>query len=111
MTWLYRIATTYCLQQLRNQSLRQKKLKELSSRSGDNVSTPDLEGALTVEQILKEQDEMTRQIAYCRFVEGMTLKETAEVVGVSRKTVARRMRLMNEFAKRSSAPQEGRRHG
>ena len=46
--------------------------------------------------------------AYCRVIDGMTLEETAEVVGVSRKTVSRRMRDVGEYAKRAGAtPKEG----
>ena len=108
MTWLYRIATTYCLQQLRNQSRRTKKLQELSAWPEPDTSTPDMEGALTVERILSEQDEMTQKIAYLRFVDGLTLEETADVLGISRKTITRRMRRMSEDARRTRvAPTEG----
>ena len=107
MTWLYRIATTHCLQQLRNSRRRDRVLRELVEQS-ERSTAPNPEGVLTLVRILEEQDETTRQIAYLRFVDGLTLEEIAELVGVSCKTVTRRMQRMSASAKRMSAlPGEG----
>lgn len=98
LTWLYRIATTYCLQQIRNRSRRRAKL-ELFSKSIPLQRSPDLESAISLERILNEQDDAVRQMAFFRFIDGMTLEEVAEVTGFSRKTVSKRLNAFVAVAK------------
>lgn len=87
-TWLYCIATTYCLQQLRNRARRTAKLESLiplSSESGDPAARLDLL------KVFSRADEETLMLAYLRWVDGLTLEEVSEVAGISRKTVAKRL--------------------
>lgn len=87
-TWLYSIATTYCLQQLRNRARRAKKLEEIvpmPAESGDAVARLDLI------RLFETADEDALAMAFLRFVDGLTLEEVAEVAGLSRKTVAKRL--------------------
>jgi RNA polymerase sigma-70 factor (ECF subfamily) len=90
-TWLYSIATRHCLQQLRNLRRRSGKLAWLATQASLEHSTNQAEQRLTLEHILQATDETTRQLAYCRFVDGMRLEEVADVAGLSSKTVAKKL--------------------
>ncbi|MFO0728367.1 MAG: sigma-70 family RNA polymerase sigma factor [Myxococcota bacterium] len=87
-TWLYRVATTLCLQQLRNTKRRDEKLRAISieeSRPNDPAERLDLL------RVLADEDEQSVTIAYLRFVDELTMEEVADVVGLSRKTVHKRI--------------------
>ncbi|MCC7380948.1 MAG: sigma-70 family RNA polymerase sigma factor [Deltaproteobacteria bacterium] len=87
-TWLYRIATTYCLQQLRNRARRAAKLEAFVAPEG---VVPDLAARIDLQRAFSEEDEETLLLAHLRWVDGLTLEEVAEVVELSRKTVAKRL--------------------
>ena len=95
-TWLYRVATTYCLQQLRNAKRRDAKLEGLAVEA--SVTEAPVE-RLSVRRVLDETDEALQAILYMRFIDGMTLDEVAEVAQLTRKTVARHIELFNEKAR------------
>jgi RNA polymerase sigma-70 factor, ECF subfamily len=87
-TWLYRIATTHCLQQLRNRRRREAKLESLAP---PEPPKSDLDARIDLLRLFAEEDEDTLAIAHLRWIDGLTLEEVAEVVGLSRKTVAKRL--------------------
>ncbi len=103
MTWLYRIATTHCLQQLRNDRSRAAKLELLLPPEG---TTEDMVAKLDVAGVLSELDDLTQQLVVLRHLDGMTLEEVAEVAGVSRKTVQKRLDRFKETARRRLAVTE-----
>lgn len=107
LTWLYSIATKHCLQQIRNTTRRQSKLDTLSAQARAQVVPELLEEGLTLLQILDEQDETTRHVAYLRFVDGMTITEVADVSGVSRKTASKRLARFLEAARTRLTPLPG----
>src|SRR5262249_19524631 len=87
-SWLYAIATTYCLQQLRNARARGDKVARLP---GESSLASNSDERLLWEAILDQLDPSTQRIAFLRHVDGMTLEEVAEVVGLTRKTVAKKL--------------------
>ena len=106
LTWLYRVATTHCLQQLRNSRRRTAKLDELAAVPGSSAFAPDPESGLTLSRILDETEPSTRLMLFCRYVDGMTMEEVADVTGVSRKTVAKTLQRLAAGLRGSLAAEE-----
>lgn len=91
VTWLTRIATNHCLNLRRN-----------AARRGDDAAVPDLELAdhaspdalpsrAIAQQLLARFDETTQTVAVGVLVDGLEHEEVAEVLGISRRTVARKL--------------------
>jgi RNA polymerase sigma-70 factor (ECF subfamily) len=95
MPWIYRVATNHCLNVIRSRR-----------RAGQSVSVDDARlelapaaetGAMTypdralARSVLAEFDEDTQAVAVGVLVDGMEHEELARVLGVSRKTVQRRL--------------------
>ena len=96
LPWIYRVATNHCLN-----------LRRDSRRRGDDLAAGDLENALEsalssccpeaalrsqlVRKLLERFDEATRAIAVAVFVDGMNHEEVAETLGISRRTVSRKV--------------------
>ncbi len=104
MTWLYRIATNYCLNQLRNQQGRRKKLaNNRQDIVGDGFSEPseaDRADLSLVTAMLNEVDPETRQCVMYTFFDDCTRQEVADLVGISVPTVRKRIRQFLERARR-----------
>jgi RNA polymerase sigma-70 factor, ECF subfamily len=93
VTWLYAIATLHCLQQLRDRAGRLAKL----ALYGDEPRTAgarDPAERLAVFELLEGEPEDTRLMVYLHYIDGLTMDEVAAAIGLSRKTVSRRV---NEF--------------
>jgi RNA polymerase sigma-70 factor (ECF subfamily) len=102
MTWLYRVATTYCLQQLRNRRRRELKLRDVGRSDEPVAQGPEDRAALM--RLMAEFDDVTQQIVFLRVVDEMTLDEVADVSGYSRKTVAKKLGLFEEVAREKLMP-------
>ncbi len=92
MSWLYRIATNVCLNRLRSRGRRREELcaeapPEATSAGGqeDGVLRRQLLG------LLHTFDAKTQQIAVYHFVDGLSQGEIAELVGLSRVSVNKRL--------------------
>ena len=103
LPWLYRVATNHCLNLRRN-----------AARRGDDTAVPDLELADSAphdtyparslaRQVLARFDESTQAVAVGVLVDGMEHEEVAEALGVSRRTVARRLERFLSEARRHLA--------
>jgi RNA polymerase sigma-70 factor, ECF subfamily len=91
LPWLYRVATNHCLNLRRN-----------AVRRGDDVELPDLDVADTApadnypdralaQQVLSRFDSSTQAVAVGVLVDGMEHEEVATALGISRRTVARKL--------------------
>jgi RNA polymerase sigma-70 factor (ECF subfamily) len=100
LPWIYRVATNHCLNLRRN-----------ASRRGDDAAMPDLEVAdpagperypdrTLARQVLARFDEATQAVAVGVLVDGMEQEELAEALGVSRRTIARKLERFLEGARR-----------
>jgi RNA polymerase sigma factor (sigma-70 family) len=93
MTWLYRVATNVCLNRLRNRRTR----AELLSRNADEVmpsGAPAPDGGVDrrfLQALMAELDETTQEIIVYHLVDDMPQGEIAELVGLSRVTVNKRI--------------------
>lgn len=97
LPWIWRVATNHCLNQRRN-----------AARRGETELNPDLEigeaGELPerrlVQKVLSRFDQKTQTIAVGVLVDGMEQEEVAGVLGISRKTVARKLERFLENARK-----------
>jgi len=102
LTWMYRISTNWCLNQIRNRKGRQSKLHvHRQDIFGEGVANPDTgrwETADVVRRLLADTDDETRQIVTYLYFDELTQQECAELVGLSIPTVRKRL---NQFLKRA----------
>lgn len=102
LPWIYRVTTNHCLNLRRNASRQRADsddaLEVVSAPAGAGPdSYPDRHLAQTV---LSRFDEATQQVAVAALVDGMELEEVAQVLGVSSRTVSRRLQRFLEAARR-----------
>jgi RNA polymerase sigma-70 factor, ECF subfamily len=98
LPWCYRVATNHCLNVIRNRGRRGEEALDLDVADGAAESPfPDRHLAGT---ILAQFDEGTRAVAVGVLVDGMGHEELAGVLGVSRKTVERRLARFLERARK-----------
>lgn len=96
LPWLYRVATNFCLNQIRDHRPQADQRTEELPLAGSSEGW--LAARRQVVALLSEFDEKTRQIAVYSLLDGMTQEEIAEVTGLSRKTVGKKL---NRFSERS----------
>ncbi len=91
--WVYRIATNYCLNQLRNRKNALQPLADLAALTSTRYL--DQETALVdqdlARRVLASVPESTRVVAVLRHVDGLHTHEVAGALGVSRRTVVYRL--------------------
>jgi RNA polymerase sigma-70 factor (ECF subfamily) len=96
-TWLYRITTHYCLNQIRDRQRRRQLFQERMVHDSDQPTTPASPSDLVLlRRLLSEADKEQAQVAIYVYLDGMTHEEVAEVLGVSRRTVGN---LLTRFEK------------
>jgi len=89
--WIYRIATNYCLNEIRDRKHR----PELNERILDTTASDDLETVLAdrdlVARIVRRSPEKVRAVAWLHHVDGIDQGEVARILRVSRRTVVNRL--------------------
>lgn len=106
LPWIYRVATNHCLN-----------LRRDARRRGEEALEPELEVApggpaglfpqrLLAQQILSRFDAATQAVAVGVFVDGMEHEEVAAVLGISRRTVSRKLERFLENARKHLARSE-----
>lgn len=101
LSWIYRIATNCCLNEIRDRKLRPQ---PTSDRMLDLGASPDLERTLAdraaVRWIIAALPEKLRAVAWLHYVEGMPQPEVAAVLDISRRTVVYRLEEFSERARK-----------
>jgi RNA polymerase sigma-70 factor (ECF subfamily) len=106
--WIYRVATNYCLNEIRDRRARalpQDELPEIAEAIG--ASEVRLGDRDLVRRLVERARPKVRTIAWLYHVDGFEQEEIAAIVGVSRRTVASRlaqfMSNARKFVRRSAA--------
>ena len=99
LAWVYRIATNYCLNEIRDRKLRPVAEPELAEHLGE-----DLEAALAnrevAAKIVQRSPERLRTPAWLHHVDGLDQGEVARVLGISRRTVGNRLAEFADHARK-----------
>lgn len=101
--WIYRIATNYCLNELRNAKRRAQPMAELPEPTGAATGAPgafDLSDRDLVRQVIERSPEDQRAIAWLHHVDGMDQEEVARTMGVSRRTVINKLAAFSTNARK-----------
>ncbi|MHB8419464.1 MAG: RNA polymerase sigma factor [Myxococcales bacterium] len=103
LRWIYRVATNYCLNELRNQRNRPRPADDEGGPLPE-ASDGDFERLLldshAARRILGALPEKIAAVAALHYLEGLDQGEVAGVLGVSRRTVVYRL---SEFQERARA--------
>jgi RNA polymerase sigma-70 factor (ECF subfamily) len=99
LPWIYRVATNHCLNHRRNAGRRGEDLEAAPLELADSVSPDVLPDRQLVQQVLARFDATTQTVAVGVLVDGMEQEEVAEVLGISRRTVARKLARFLELAR------------
>ena len=106
LRWIYRIATNYCLDELRSRRLRPELWEEPPEVLANGVEELLADRDLVARLVARASDEL-RDAAWLHFVDGLDQGEVARVLGVSRRTVVNRLaqfsRNAQKFVRRSAA--------
>jgi RNA polymerase sigma-70 factor (ECF subfamily) len=102
LAWIYRIATNYCLNEIRNRQLR-----PLAEPDRPEAFTDGLAEALAnrdvAAKIVRRSPEKLRAPAWLHHVDGLDQAEVARVLGISRRTVITRLAEFVENARKFAA--------
>ncbi len=97
LPFIYRIATNHCLNERRNTGRRgETELMDLDVAS-DQADFPQRR---LVQRVLSRFDAKTQSIAVAVLVDGMEHEEVADALGLSRKTVSRKLARFLEHARK-----------
>jgi RNA polymerase sigma-70 factor (ECF subfamily) len=102
LRWIYRVTTHHCLNLRRDRARRARVVGGSADEAlivADEAGTPYPERRLA-QQILGRFDALTQAVAVGVLVDGMEREEVAGVLGVSRRTVHRRLARFLESARR-----------
>ncbi len=103
LRWAYAVATRICLNRLRDGAWETP--QDPARPDGDDLLSiaPGAEWASDRQlaaKVLARHDETTRAIAWMVLVDGMTQEEAGELLGLSRKTVGKRLAAFVEAARK-----------
>jgi RNA polymerase sigma-70 factor (ECF subfamily) len=97
LPFIYRIATNHCLNERRNAGRRgETELDDLDVAS----EHPDFPQRRLVQRVLSRFDSKTQSIAVGVLVDGMEHEEVANALGISRKTVSRKLARFLDHARK-----------
>lgn len=91
LPWLYRVASNYCLNVLRDARGRGEEALDEVSELPTRTTTLLAPDARLARQVLAQFDEATQAIAVGILVEGREAEELARALGVSRRTISRKL--------------------
>ena len=98
-TWLYRITTNYCLNQVRNRSTRRRLLERHVRDPEVEQSQPEPANMIAIRRLLARADERQALAAVYVHVDGMRREEAAELLGCSVRTVGNLLDRFSQWAR------------
>jgi RNA polymerase sigma-70 factor (ECF subfamily) len=100
LRWIWRIATNYCLNQLRDRARDPEPQAELPDRPAGASLEETLSDRDLVRHVIARMDDKLRAVAWAHYVDGLEQVETARLLGISRRTVANRLATFDERARK-----------
>lgn len=104
-TWLYQVATHYCLNLIRDRSrraqLHEAHVAPLAGETEAGAARSD--DLVLLRKLLAGADEQQAQAAIYVFLDGMSHQEAAEVLGVSKRTVGNLIERFQKWASEQTA--------
>lgn len=104
-TWLYRITTNHCLNMIRSRKSWKKAMEgvgreqiRLMEEPQENADSVLVNKDWFVKQ-MADEDETTQRIIFCYYFDQMTQEEIVEALGISRKTVYKRLKKFMDKAR------------
>jgi RNA polymerase sigma-70 factor (ECF subfamily) len=91
MTWVWRITTNICLNQLRARRVREAHLEAVEEGTNTIAAT---ETRQLLKKWMAELDERELAVATLLYLDGLTQDETADVLQLSRKTIGREVEVL-----------------
>ena len=98
--WIFRIATNYCLNEIRNGKRRAVPMDELPERPVVDLDAADRD---LVVKLIARAPEDQRTIAWLHHVDGLDQGEVARVMDVSRRTVVNKLAAFAQNARKFAA--------
>jgi RNA polymerase sigma-70 factor (ECF subfamily) len=91
LPWLYRVATNHCLNRLRDGRRHGEEPLPETYELADGAGRDELPARQLATRVLDRFDAETRAVAVGVLVDGMEHEEVASALGISRRTVARKL--------------------
>lgn len=98
LLWIYRVATNYCLNVIRDQARRAEPAAQLPDPPGRDLEDQLLEVDV-VRRLIRQLPAKVAEVAWLHHVEGLQQDEVARVLDISRRTVVYRL---TEFRDRAA---------
>lgn len=109
-TWLYRITTNHCLNMIRSQKSWRKAMEGVGREQLVLEQTHESGAEVLVNKdwfvkIMEGEDETTQRIIFCYYFDEMTQEEIVDALGISRKTVYKRLKKFMDKARDKLCPE------
>ena len=98
--WIYRIATNYCLNEIRGRKLRPAPVEQLPESPPSGTPDDPIADREQVQRLVHLVPEKLRTVAWLYHVDGLEQAEVAEILGISRRTVVNRLGEFQEKARK-----------
>ena len=99
LLWIYRIATNYCLNELRNQKRRPHLDVPPAAEASDCTSEDFLANRDLARRLIERAPEHLRAPAWLYYIDGMSHDEVGRTLGRSRRTI---INYLSEFQRRAT---------
>jgi RNA polymerase sigma-70 factor (ECF subfamily) len=99
LSWIYRIATNYCLNEIRNRKHRPDLAADLPEGQGQSLAQVLADRDLAA-RIVQRAPEKLRVVAWLHHVDGLDQGEVASVLDISRRTVVNRLAEFEDNARK-----------
>jgi RNA polymerase sigma-70 factor (ECF subfamily) len=103
LRWIYRVATNYCLNELRDQKHRPQPADVTLDEPMDDNPEGRLGDRQLAQRLVRAAPERLRSTAWLHYVDGFGQAEVAQILGVSRRTVVYDLAEFNRRAQKLAA--------
>ncbi len=91
LPWIYRVTTNHCLNVLRNAGRRGEDALPVDLDADERSAADTLPDRRLAQELLGRFDEATQAVVVGVYVDGMEREEVAVALGISKRTVSRRL--------------------